>query len=106
MSVPLALIAAWARSAVVPRDGAFRSLQMHQIAEPVLQSVLQRAGLDVAAVDAVILGNALGAGGNPARMLTLAAGLPERQLERPAGRPVGKFQTAAAAHVKLRRARA
>ena len=78
MSAPLALIAAWARSAVVPRGGAFNALHAHEIAEPVLQTLLQRAGLPASAVDAVVLGNALGAGGNPARMLALHAGLPQR----------------------------
>lgn len=78
MSAPLALIAAWARSAVVPRGGAFNALHAHEIAEPVLQDLLQRAGLPASAVDAVVLGNALGAGGNPARMLALHAGLPQR----------------------------
>jgi acetyl-CoA C-acetyltransferase len=73
-----ALIAAWARSAVVPREGAFKALQAHDIAAPVLLALLQRAGLDAACVDAVVLGNALGAGGNPARLLALHAGLPER----------------------------
>jgi acetyl-CoA C-acetyltransferase len=70
------LIAAWARSAVVPRGGAFKALQPHELAGPVLKALLARAGMDAAAVDAVVLGNALGAGGNPARMLALHAGLP------------------------------
>jgi acetyl-CoA C-acetyltransferase len=78
MSAPAALIAAWARSAVAPVGGAFCRLQAHQIGAPVLQALLQRAQLSPQAVDAVVLGNALGAGGNPARMLALAAGLPER----------------------------
>jgi acetyl-CoA C-acetyltransferase len=78
MSAPLALIAAWARSAVVPRGGAFNALHAHEIAEPVMQALLQRAGLPASAVDAVVLGNALGAGGNPARMLALHAGLSQR----------------------------
>jgi len=71
-------MAAWARSAVVPREGAFKALQAHEIAAPVLLALLQRAGLEAACVDAVVLGNALGAGGNPARLLALHAGLPER----------------------------
>jgi acetyl-CoA C-acetyltransferase len=78
MSPHLAVIAAWARSAVVPREGAFKALQAHEIAAPVLLALLQRAGLEAACVDAVVLGNALGAGGNPARLLALHAGLPER----------------------------
>ncbi len=72
-----ALIAAWARSAVVPRGGAFKALQAHDIAAPVVQALLARAGLDVTHVNAIVVGNALGAGGNPARMLALHAGLPQ-----------------------------
>lgn len=78
MSTQTALIAAWARSAVVPRGGAFKALQAHDIAAPVLNALLQGAGVAAASVDAVVLGNALGAGGNPARLLALHAGLPER----------------------------
>lgn len=77
MSEPPALIAAWARSAVAPHGGAFRALQPHQIASPVVASLLQRAGLEARVVDAIVVGNALGAGGNPARMLALAAGCPQ-----------------------------
>nr|WP_315465490.1 thiolase family protein [uncultured Rhodoferax sp.] len=73
-----ALIAAWARSAVAPHGGAFRNLLAHEIVAPVLQALLQRAGIPAGAVDAVVMGNALGAGGNPARMTALAAGLPDR----------------------------
>ena len=73
-----ALIAAWARTAVAPHGGAFNLLQPHEIGAPVLRALLQRASLSIDAVDTVVLGNALGAGGNPARMLALAAGLPER----------------------------
>jgi acetyl-CoA C-acetyltransferase len=78
MSEHPALIAAWARSAVAPHGGAFRNLQPHAIAAPVVAALLQRAGLSAQAVDAVVVGNALGAGGNPARMLALAAGLAPR----------------------------
>ena len=78
MAHPRALIAAWARSAVAPHGGAFARLAPHEIGAPVLQGLLERAGLRAADVDAVVLGNALGAGGNPARMVALAAGLPDR----------------------------
>ncbi len=78
MSASPALIAAWARSAVAPVGGAFRGLQAHALGAPVLRGLLQRAGLKPEAVNAVVIGNALGAGGNPARMLALAAGLPDR----------------------------
>ena len=78
MSNPTALIAAWARSAVAPHGGTFNALQPHEIAAPVVRALLARAGISPHAVDAVVLGNALGAGGNPARMVALASGLPER----------------------------
>ena len=71
-------ILAWARSAVAPVGGAFKALPPHGIAAPVLRELLARAGVAVSAVDAVVAGNALGAGGNPARMLALAADLQER----------------------------
>ena len=71
------LIAAWARSAVVPRGGAFKELHAHDMAAPVVQALLCRAGLDATHVNAIVVGNALGAGGNPARMLALHAGLPQ-----------------------------
>jgi acetyl-CoA C-acetyltransferase len=38
---------------------------------------MARTGLPASAIDAVVVGNALGAGGNPARMVALAAGLDE-----------------------------
>lgn len=77
MSAPAALILGWARSAVAPHGGAFKTLHAHEIAAPVIAGLLARAGIDGKLVDAVVVGNALGAGGNPARMLALAAGLPE-----------------------------
>lgn len=70
-------IIAWARSPVAPVGGSLSHLQAHELAAPVLQSLLAQSGLPATAVDAVVLGNALGAGGNPARLLTLAAGLPD-----------------------------
>ena len=77
MPAPSVLICEWVRSAVVPVNGAFRALHAHEIAAPVVQALLQRAGLPNSAVDALVMGNALGAGGNPARMTSLAAELPD-----------------------------
>ncbi len=77
MSASPALIAGWVRSAVVPIGGAFDQLGPHEIGAPVLQALLARAGVLAGAVDAVVVGNALGAGGNPARMVALASGLPD-----------------------------
>lgn len=66
------------RSAVVPRNGAFAPLSIEEIASPVLHAVMQDAGLQPDDIDEVILANALGGGGNPARIVALHAGLPER----------------------------
>ncbi|NDV98787.1 thiolase family protein [Salipiger sp. PrR002] len=66
------------RSPVAPRGGALSRLETHELAAPVLRAALAAAGLAVEEVDELVLGNALGAGGNPARLVALAAGLPER----------------------------
>jgi acetyl-CoA C-acetyltransferase len=76
----------------MPHGGAFRDLHAHDIAAPVVRALLERVVLrperdtsDQGAkvhllpeqVDALVCGNALGAGGNQARMVALAAGLPD-----------------------------
>ena len=75
MTIP---ILAWARTPVAPVGSALSACQPHDLAAPLVARLLADSGLPPEAVDAVVLGNALGAGGNPARMLALAAGLPER----------------------------
>ncbi|CAN1514241.1 PaaJ Acetyl-CoA acetyltransferase [Paracoccaceae bacterium] len=74
----MARLIAARRTAVVPRGGAFARLRIEDLAAPVLLACLADAGLSVDQVDEVILSNALGAGGNPARRVALAAGLPDR----------------------------
>lgn len=74
----MAVILAARRTAVCPRSGAFRDLRIEDLAAPVVQAVLADAGLEAGQVQEVILANALGAGGNPARRVALLAGLPER----------------------------
>lgn len=71
---PVAILG-WIRTAVVPRHGAFRLHQPHTLAAPLIRHLLQHAGLQALDVDALLLGNALGAGGNPARLAALAGGL-------------------------------
>lgn len=73
----MARLIAARRTAVVPRHGDFARLLLEDLAAPVLQACLADAGIEAAQVDEVILANALGAGGNPARRVSLAAGLPE-----------------------------
>ncbi|MQY44390.1 acetyl-CoA C-acyltransferase [Epibacterium sp. SM1969] len=66
------------RSAVAPRGGALSNLLPHELAAPVIADLLQHAGIERDQIDELILSNALGAGGNPARIAALAANLPER----------------------------
>ncbi|BCJ91478.1 acetyl-CoA acetyltransferase [Terrihabitans soli] len=72
-----AFIIAARRTAVAPRDGAFRAVEAHDLAAPVIGAVLDDAGIVPGEVEDVIFGNALYGGGNPARMAALAAGLPD-----------------------------
>ncbi|SLN63045.1 Putative acetyl-CoA C-acetyltransferase YhfS [Aquimixticola soesokkakensis] len=67
-----------ARTPVVPRGGALARLELPDLGAPVVRAALAQAGLDAGQVGEVILSNALGGGGNPARLVALAAGLPER----------------------------
>lgn len=71
-------IAAGRRTAVMPRGGGFARLSLVEMASPVIAACLADAGIAAGEVDEVIVANALGAGGNPARVVALAAGLPER----------------------------
>lgn len=73
-----AFVLAARRTAVMPQGGALAALAIHELAAPVILACLSDAGIAPDRVDEVILANALGAGGNPARMAALAAGLPGR----------------------------
>ncbi|MGO4909041.1 acetyl-CoA C-acyltransferase [Pseudorhodobacter sp. W20_MBD10_FR17] len=73
-----AFIIAARRTPVMPVGGAFARLTVHDLAASVMLACLTDAGLEAGCVDEVILSNALGAGGNPARVAALAAELPER----------------------------
>jgi len=70
-------IIAACRSAVAPLGGALAALDIDALAAPVVTAALVQAGLAPAQIDEIIVSNALGAGGNPARLVALAAGLPE-----------------------------
>jgi acetyl-CoA C-acetyltransferase len=72
-----ARIIAACRSAVVPRGGAFAHLSLEDLGAPVLCATLANAGVDPGQVNEVIISNALGGGGNPARLISLSAGLPD-----------------------------
>lgn len=71
-------IIAACRSPIAPRGGALASYLPHELAAPVIRDLLARGGIAPDQVGEVIMANSLGAGGNPARIAALAAGLPER----------------------------
>ncbi len=73
-----AQIIAACRSAVVPRGGAFNALPIYALGAPVLSAALTQAGIAPDQVDEVIVSNAIGGGGNPARLVALAASLPNQ----------------------------
>ncbi|WP_028669277.1 thiolase family protein [Saccharospirillum impatiens] len=73
---PVYLVAA-RRTPVAPVNGAFKTLEVSDLAVPVIQALMTDTGLNPGQIDQLILGNALYGGGNPARLVALAAGLPE-----------------------------
>ena len=74
----MSVILAAKRSAVVPRGGAFAALSLQDMAVPVIGALLAAAGISGDQVDELICANSLGAGGNPARVVALAARVPDR----------------------------
>ena len=65
------------RSPIAPRDGVLAAHNLHQLSVPVIHALLSSVDIASTQVDEIIVGNALGAGGNPARLVALAAGLNE-----------------------------
>jgi acetyl-CoA C-acetyltransferase len=71
-----AYIVAARRSALGRIGGLHRSRRLEELTAPVVAAALADAKLSASQVDEIIIGNA-SAGGNPARVIALAAGLPE-----------------------------
>jgi len=76
MSRPRAVIVAARRTPIGRIGGSLRDLPVEDLTAPVIRAVLADAGLEPGEVDDVLLGNAVGPGGNVARLSALAAGLP------------------------------
>ena len=77
MTRPVHVVAA-RRTPVAPRGGALAGAALFELGVAPALSALSDANLPASAVDEVIIGNALGPGGNPARSIALAAGCRER----------------------------
>jgi acetyl-CoA C-acetyltransferase len=73
------VIASAARTAVGSFNGSFGTVPAHQLGATAIAGALQRAGVDPADVDEVIMGQILsaGEGQNPARQAAMAAGIPQ-----------------------------
>ncbi len=70
------VIVAARRTPIGRLGGALRDLSVDALAAPVLNALIADGGVAADEVDDVILGNAAGPGGNPARLSALAAGFP------------------------------
>jgi acetyl-CoA C-acetyltransferase len=81
MTTPSIVIASAARTAVGSFNGAFASVPAHDLGAAAIKGVLERAGVDAAEVDEVILGQILtaGQGQNPARQAAMKAGIPQEK---------------------------
>ena len=73
------VIASAARTPVGAFNGALASLSAHELGAVAIRAALERAGVDAADVDEVILGQVLqaGEGQGPARQASMAAGVPQ-----------------------------
>ncbi|KAF1054339.1 MAG: Acetyl-CoA acetyltransferase [Stenotrophomonas maltophilia] len=72
------VIVAAVRTAVGSFQGSLGNIPAHELGAIVIRALLERSGMAAEAVDEVILGQVLtaGAGQNPARQASIAAGLP------------------------------
>ncbi len=65
------------RTPVTLSGGKFNSLVVRHLAAPVIRALLERQQISPLKVEQLIMGNALNVGGNPARLVSLQAGLSE-----------------------------
>ena len=79
MASPDIVIVSAARTPVGSFNGALSTLMAHDLGAIAVKAALERAGVDVAEVDEVILGQILtaGQGQNPARQAAMKAGIPQ-----------------------------
>ncbi len=72
-----AYLVAARRTAVAPRNGAFKAVEADELGAAPIRAILSDTGIAPLAIDDVIFGNALYAGGNPTRLAALRAGVPD-----------------------------
>lgn len=76
MTVPVIVMAK--RTPVGKMGGMFKTVPPEKLAAAVIKAIIEESGIDPAEIDEVIFGNAVGPGGNIARLSLLTAGLPEQ----------------------------
>lgn len=64
------------RTSISPKGGALANVPFHELAAMAVRAVMADANVSAEQIDGLFLGNALAAGGNPARVAALASGLP------------------------------
>ena len=72
-----AYIVAGARTPVAPRNGFLKDVDIYTLGELAASCCLAQAGIESDKVDEIIVGNVLGPGGNPGRVISLKLGLSE-----------------------------
>jgi acetyl-CoA C-acetyltransferase len=72
-----AIVIAARRTAIGKLGGLHRHRRVEMLAALVIRAILDDAGIADEEVDEVVIGNAVGGGGNPARLIALTAGLPD-----------------------------
>lgn len=70
------VIIAALRTPICRANGQLKTLRAHDLLAPVLSALLESTGIEPAGVSDVIIGNAVGGGGNVARFAALQAGMP------------------------------
>ena len=70
-------IAAGLRTPIAHRGGALAHVLPEELGACVIRALLRHLGLGGAELSGVLAGNAVGTGGNLARLMALRAGLPE-----------------------------
>ncbi len=72
-----AYIVSGARTPVAPRNGFLKGIDIYTLGEAAASLCLAKAGIEFDKVDEIIVGNVLGPGGNPGRVIGLQLGLSE-----------------------------
>ncbi len=72
-----AFMIAAARTPVAPRNGNLKDVDIYTLGENAGSTCIAKAGIKHSIIDELIVGNVLGPGGNPGRVISLQLGLPK-----------------------------